>query len=314
MELISVLMPVYNVEPYVAEAIESILAQTYENFELIIIDDCSNDNTFSICKKYAKLDSRIILIHNEHNLRIEGALNKGLSSVHGKYVVRMDGDDISDKNRLQVLHDYLLEHPEIELVGTSTTTISADGTVLGKSKFLSDWKCILNTCTIKNPIAHIWMTYKYIYDELQGYRVLFGTEDYDFILRFISSGHKCTNISDYYGYKVRINRPNNSGATFGVRQIKSHIYTVKLYRERLRKTRDSYSYNSCEKFITSTPITNKLHNISNVFLYRAIKSRSNKHYLAMCLSIIVSLISPYQWRYYFELLQYKKLSVCKGSD
>ena len=95
MELISVLMPVYNVASYVSEAIESILKQTYTNFEFIIIDDCSTDGTFAICEGYARKDNRIVLLHNEQNLKIEGSLNRGLAHCHGKFVIRMDGDDVS---------------------------------------------------------------------------------------------------------------------------------------------------------------------------------------------------------------------------
>ena len=87
MDLVSVIMPTYNVEKYVGEAIESILNQTYENFEFIIVDDCSTDSTYEICKKYANQDSRIKLYKNSENLKISKTLNFALSKYSFSVVI-----------------------------------------------------------------------------------------------------------------------------------------------------------------------------------------------------------------------------------
>lgn len=92
---VSVLMPAYNAALYIEEAIQSILDQTYSDFEFIIIDDCSTDNTRSIIQNFAKLDNRIIAIRNEENLRICKTLNKWISIAKWEYIARMDADDIS---------------------------------------------------------------------------------------------------------------------------------------------------------------------------------------------------------------------------
>ena len=97
--LVTVLMPVYNGEKYLAEAIESVLNQTYTNFEFLIIDDCSTDESIKIIKSFK--DRRMRLIQNQKNLGQSENMNKGLQMAKGIYVARMDQDDKSYKNRLE---------------------------------------------------------------------------------------------------------------------------------------------------------------------------------------------------------------------
>jgi len=104
---ISVLMSVFNGEAYLSEAIESILDQTYKNFEFIIINDCSTDNSKKILRKYANADKRIQLINNKQNLGLTKSLNFGLKNSHGEFVARMDSDDISLPIRLEEQYNYL---------------------------------------------------------------------------------------------------------------------------------------------------------------------------------------------------------------
>jgi glycosyltransferase involved in cell wall biosynthesis len=94
--LISVIMPVYNCVLYIEQSINSILKQTFEDFELIIIDDCSFDGTIEILKKFA--DSRIKIIKNLSNEGVSTSTNKGFKLAQGKYIARMDGDDIAVKD------------------------------------------------------------------------------------------------------------------------------------------------------------------------------------------------------------------------
>ena len=109
-KLISVIMSVYNGEKYLVQAIDSILNQTYQNFEFIIIDDCSTDNSSHILQEYAQKDSRIKIIKKEKNIGIKGFiknLNLGISLAKGKYIARMDADDISLPERFQKQVDFL---------------------------------------------------------------------------------------------------------------------------------------------------------------------------------------------------------------
>lgn len=114
--LVSVVMSVYNAEKYLKEAIDSILNQTYKNFEFIIINDGSNDKSLQIIEQY--LDKRIVLINNDKNLKLVASLNKGLDLAKGKYIARMDADDISLPKRLEKQVDFMEHNLDVGICGT----------------------------------------------------------------------------------------------------------------------------------------------------------------------------------------------------
>lgn len=114
--MVTVLMPVYNGEKYLKEAIDSVLNQTYKEFEFLIINDGSSDKSLEIINSYR--DKRIRLINNEKNLRLISTLNKGLALANGKYIARMDCDDICFPERLQLQVDFMEANPEIGILGS----------------------------------------------------------------------------------------------------------------------------------------------------------------------------------------------------
>jgi glycosyltransferase involved in cell wall biosynthesis len=116
---VSVVMPAHNAAAYLNEAVSSILAQTFRDFEFIIIDDGSTDATASILKQYAELDSRL-QVHHQENQGMISALNRGCRLARGEYIARMDADDISYAYRLERQLEYLARHPHIGVVGTWT--------------------------------------------------------------------------------------------------------------------------------------------------------------------------------------------------
>lgn len=118
-------MPVYNGEKYLHEALDSILGQTYTDFELIIINDGSSDKTEKIILEYTKRDARIKYIQNEVNLGLVPTLNKGLGIARGDYIARMDADDICHPERLQKQIDFMKKNPNIMICGTSYKSIGA---------------------------------------------------------------------------------------------------------------------------------------------------------------------------------------------
>lgn len=118
---ISVVMGCYNNEDTIAESIKSILNQTFSDFEFIIIDDCSKDNTVKIINSFN--DSRIVLITNDVNMGLGYSLNLGLNLSRGKYVARMDADDISSYSRFQKQINYLEHHPDVICLGSGAKKI-----------------------------------------------------------------------------------------------------------------------------------------------------------------------------------------------
>ena len=128
MAKVTVLMPTYNVAPYVKEAIDSVLRQTYTDFELLVIDDCSTDNTIKVVQDID--DPRIRLVENENNIGLAENLNRGLSLVTTEYAARMDGDDIAEPYWLESEISFLETHLDIGVCGgggirfgTSNSTI-----------------------------------------------------------------------------------------------------------------------------------------------------------------------------------------------
>ncbi len=126
MPRVSVVMPVYNGERFLAEAIESILAQTFEDFEFIIVDDGSGDRSADIIADYARKDERIRIVTLPRNMGVAAAHNAGIAASSGAYIATMDCDDISLPQRLQRQVDYLKAHPAIGGVGVSADKVSED--------------------------------------------------------------------------------------------------------------------------------------------------------------------------------------------
>ena len=121
-------MPVYNVEKYIGLAIDSILTQTFEDFELLIIDDASTDNTYDIISQYT--DKRIRKIRNNANVGIAASLNKGLAMTDSMYVARMDGDDISKPTRFEKQIAYMRSNSNLGILGSHMELINENGIVL----------------------------------------------------------------------------------------------------------------------------------------------------------------------------------------
>lgn len=135
--LVSVIMSVFNEQKYLKESLTSILNQSIRNIEIIIIDDCSTDKTVELIRNFR--DDRIRLIQNEKNQGLTKNLNKGLKIAKGKYIARMDGDDISKKNRFEEQIKYLEMYPEKMLISCRTETFGAENmisTLQGESEEL----------------------------------------------------------------------------------------------------------------------------------------------------------------------------------
>ncbi|MCY3779183.1 MAG: glycosyltransferase family 2 protein [Chloroflexi bacterium] len=126
MPLVSVIMPVYNGEKYLAEAIESILAQSFADFELLVVDDASQDGSVEVIRSYENLDDRIRFFQHERNMGHGTTLNTGLAEATGAYIATMDCDDVSLPVRLEKQVNFLESHPGIGAVGTCARVVNHD--------------------------------------------------------------------------------------------------------------------------------------------------------------------------------------------
>lgn len=188
--LVSVLMPAYNAEKYIAAAIESILKQTFSDFELIIINDGSTDQTPEIIEEYSQKDSRVIVLKNEKNLGICSALNRGLENARGIYLARMDADDWSYPERLKLQLDFLQDHPEVVIVGGMIEVCDQDLRVLNRRSYPLTDEEIRKKILRLNPFAHPATFYRLeTAKKVGGYNPhLVLVEDYDFYFRLGNYG------------------------------------------------------------------------------------------------------------------------------
>jgi glycosyltransferase involved in cell wall biosynthesis len=297
--LISVLIPTYNVEKYIRSAINSVINQTYINFEIIVVDDGSSDQTFSILEEIKINEPRLKLFKNKKNLGIVKTLNFGLSVCKGEYIVRMDGDDLCHPKKFEKQLDYLLKNQNIALIGCDVMSIDEDNNILNYIKTSHNTQCTKKIINYISPVLHIWMCKKEIYDILGGYREVGGSEDYDFLLRLDNLGYNFYNLP-FFGYSVRL-RFGNTQTTRGLYQRKIVYYIRKLYKERMMcNNKDSFDIISRDKFTRSNKLIEKIHFIAVKNTYKALAYKGRGDYFMFILFFTVSLISPYQIRFYIE--------------
>lgn len=195
--LVSIIMGAYNCEDIVSKGIESVISQTYENWEFIICDDCSKDNTLQILTEYSQKDSRIKVLHNEKNLQLAAALNNCLKVAKGKYIARMDADDVCLPERLAKQVEFLENHPEFAVVGSGVKVFDGEKvTSIRIPKEYPTKENVLYSPTFMHPTI---MMRKEIYDELNGYTVSNRTirvEDLDLWYRFYKKGFKGYNLQE----------------------------------------------------------------------------------------------------------------------
>ncbi|MFA4826726.1 MAG: glycosyltransferase family A protein [Candidatus Shapirobacteria bacterium] len=136
--VLTVYMPVFNAGKYIPQAIDSILNQSYSNFEFIIVDDASTDNSWKIIQKYALLDKRIRTYQNKLNLGVSLTSNIAISYARGRYLARIDADDMAMPDRFQEQIAYLKKHLKTVAVGAQCIVIDADNRIIGYKKFPTD--------------------------------------------------------------------------------------------------------------------------------------------------------------------------------
>jgi len=198
---VSIILPVFNGGDSVGRSIESVLAQSSNSWELIAIDDGSTDKTAEIILKYCNSDSRIFYFKNDSNLGIQKSLNKGIQIAQGKYIARIDSDDVwIDSNKLLNQKNFLDAHPQYGLVGTGAMLVSKEGEDL--SRYLSPLTddAIRQRILGKNCFVHASVLMrKDILNIIGGYSESKNTrhvEDHELWMRF-GTVSKITNIPEY---------------------------------------------------------------------------------------------------------------------
>lgn len=227
MPLISVIMPVYNGERFLRQAVDSILNQTFHDFELIIINDGSTDSTEDIILSYT--DKRIRYVKNEKNLRLIKTLNKGLGLASGQFVSRMDADDVAHPLLFEKQIEVFYRDKSVDIVNISTYELCEDGTKFRKTnKVLNYQSETLKYVEIfENQITHPGIMVKA--DKIKHYQYkddgsVVNFEDVDLWIRMLCDGCKCVTLED----RLLFYRINNSSITRTVGSKRNMLRTKYL--------------------------------------------------------------------------------------
>lgn len=152
--LISVVIPVHNGEKYVKEALESVLNQTYENVEIIVVDDKSTDSTLSILSTLEKRHPSLKVIEAEKQNGLGDVINIGIRASTGKYIARLDADDLMYPDRLEKQAEFMENNPDVVVVGGQIDIIDESGKVIGKREYATDDRDIKKNQFLFQPFAH----------------------------------------------------------------------------------------------------------------------------------------------------------------
>ncbi|OGZ71071.1 MAG: hypothetical protein A2904_01070 [Candidatus Staskawiczbacteria bacterium RIFCSPLOWO2_01_FULL_33_9] len=195
--LVSVILPTYNREKYITKAIESVFGQSYKNLELIIVNDASTDTTGELISSFAKHNPKITILHNEINLGIVTSLNKGVKVAQGKYIARLDDDDVwCDDKKIEKQVEFLEKNPEYCLVGGGVIKIDKNGKEIVRYLLPKEDEYIRKAILINNVFAHTAVLFrKDTFQKVGGYDEQFAfIEDWDLWL-------KMGKISKFYNFQ-----------------------------------------------------------------------------------------------------------------
>lgn len=206
MPKISVIMGIYNCAPTLQEALDSLYAQTYQDFEIILCDDGSTDNTHQIAYENQQKHNNIVLLKNSHNMGLNQTLNNCLAVAKGEYIARMDGDDLCMSDRFETELRFLEEHLEYAIVSSPMEYFDEKGTFrIGKGRGEikpEDFKK-------GSPICHApCMVRREAYEKVGGYSVspkLLRVEDYNLWFKMYAAGYKAFSLEKPY-YRMRDDR------------------------------------------------------------------------------------------------------------
>jgi glycosyltransferase involved in cell wall biosynthesis len=246
---ISVIMPNYNAGLFIAEAIEGVLNQTFKEFEFIIIDDGSTDDSWSIIQKYAQKDPRIIALKNEKNVKICKTLNRGLEIARGDYIARMDSDDVATPTWLSTILLFMEKtgNRQVGVCGSNFFMIDANGKDIGKKTFPETDEACKQAFWFRNPMGHnTVLIRKKCFAELGVYDDNFlPAEDLELWMRF-GQKYKLHNIQKFL-VKYRVSGNNST--------IKNQKIMIKAALKCRATARDKCGYKMTFKGYVSFVIT-----------------------------------------------------------
>jgi len=247
---VSVLMSVYNGAHFLPQSIESVLKQTFSDFEFLIINDASTDGSLDIIKKYQKQDKRIKIIANKKNLGLTKSLNKGLRLARGKYIARLDADDFCSKKRLEKQFNFLESHSDTFLVASWASIIDKKNNVLGIKEILTGTKAIRKKLEKHNCLFHSSIMFRNHYDLKYREKFIYA-QDYDLYLRLLTEKKKISVIPKPLIF-YRIDNKSIS-AQKKKQQLLFAQKAKEFYQQRKKQKKDEYNKFNEQEILTTKP-------------------------------------------------------------
>ena len=282
---ISVVMSVYNQENYLEKSIESILNQTFTDFEFIIINDGSTDRSKDILESID--DPRLTYI-DQTNSGLPFSLNKAIDQSNGSFIARMDSDDISHLDRLQKQFNYLSVNKEVDLVGSCIRVMNEKGEIIGSKSVPLESSVIQESINYACNVMHpTYFFRREIHKNSGGYRNQFiYAQDYDFLLRIRDLGHGIGNIDEEL-LDYRVYDSSNHFKQFN--QIRFSRLAKKLHKERIVNGSESLSTIEQVKIVNKISFYNN--SIFSAYLNLRKFSDNNKSFLRLFSKISYYLIA-----------------------
>ncbi len=276
---ITVLLSVYNDEKYIGKAIDSILSQTFKDFELLIIDDSSTDKTRDIIQSYK--DPRIRLVKNNKNIGITKSLNKGLKTARGIYIARLDSDDISCPERLEKQFSFLENNKDHVMAGSRTEVIGEDGDHIEYWNQEESAELIFYTLSYRNCLTSSSVMFdKEIVSSLGGYdESCDRSEDFELWYR-ISREYKIYTIPEYL---VKWRKRRESHSLKNLLEVDSRYRKIVTKRSKISKKLLGYLLDGDKKgsFLEKCKLIGELHRFQANIQKKGKNAGLNKHKLKL---------------------------------
>jgi glycosyltransferase involved in cell wall biosynthesis len=268
-------MSAYNSEDTIADSILSIMNQSYKDWELLLVNDFSSDNTLDIIEKYAATDSRIKVINNEKNMGLTVSLNRAINVSNGEFIARLDSDDLAEPQRLEKQVAFLVSNPDVGMVGSGANLINKTGKKIGNMDVISNDYIISKFINYLNPFIHSTiMIRKCVLDEVGGYREKFRySQDYDLILR-IYDRYAAVNMPEHL-ISWRVSEGSITMQNNTLQRIFADI-AKQFASERRINGIDSYDSIDFDIIISETEYTNKGRYLCDNGVYNILFKRNCK--------------------------------------
>ncbi|MFQ3296162.1 MAG: glycosyltransferase involved in cell wall biosynthesis [Polaribacter sp.] len=254
--LISVILPIYNVEKYIRECLDSILNQTLQDFEVLVIDDCSDDNTLEVIKSFN--DERIYIIEKEVNKGLIDSLNRGFKVARGKYIARVDGDDINALDRFEKQFNFLNKNKNIAACGCWLQNFGKNDTIIKHQKMHNE---IQVSMLLSNSMSlGASMLRRSSYQNFKFNGKMLHVEDYDFWARtlWVCKLHNLQEV--LYHYRVH---EQQVSLLFKKEQVANDISIKLNLFKKINYNQDKYS----EKLLTRIMYSSEYFNIRELHLF-----------------------------------------------